>query len=319
MGGVGDVSTFPQYRGRGAVRACMEAALMSMLEKGQAFSYLYPFSTAFYGKMGYGLGCRAVSWEIPIRALKKKPTRGTFSLFEEGQDLQPFQQIYTAFVSGRNMAVQREEIDWKPFVKTKWESKTYTYLYRLDNGQPGGYFTMGPEQEEQGVVMNCQEFVFCSQEALEAMLTFMTGFAANYDVVRLQLPEDVLLEPHIQECVDVKQSRYNKGMVRAVWVQQVLQQAAYRGEGSAVLQILDELCPWNNKTFQVEFSEKGAVVQETQRQPDITLPVALFSECIIGRYDTAQLVCLEAFAQAGNQENLQKVFYQKRNWIQDGF
>ncbi len=319
MGGVGDVSTFPQYRGRGAVRACMKEAFAFMRERGQAFSYLYPFSTAFYGKLGYGLGCRAISWEIPMRNLQKHPIRGTFSLYEEGQELQPYQQAYAAFAAGRNMAAHREDVDWYSLKKENWKNGTYTYLYYMENGKPGGYFTMRPQKEGQTITMDCIDFVFCNQEAVGAMLTFMAGFAANYDRVRLQLPEDVLLEPYLWEYNGVKQNQYNKGMVRTVWVQQVLQRAAYLGEGSVVLQILDAFCPWNNQIFQVEFSQQGATVLQTTKQPDITLPVALFSEWILGRYSTQQLATFPAFVEANNQENLKKIFYKKRTWIQERF
>ena len=45
MMGVGGVSTLPQYRRRGGIRACFESALPDMYAQGAAFSYLYPFST----------------------------------------------------------------------------------------------------------------------------------------------------------------------------------------------------------------------------------------------------------------------------------
>ena len=47
MAGIGGVTTLPEYRRRGGVRACFEKALPDMYAQGMAFSYLYPFSTAF--------------------------------------------------------------------------------------------------------------------------------------------------------------------------------------------------------------------------------------------------------------------------------
>ena len=53
MGGIGGVSTLPQYRKRGGIRGCFEALLPELYRRGYDFSYLYPFSTAFYRKFGH--------------------------------------------------------------------------------------------------------------------------------------------------------------------------------------------------------------------------------------------------------------------------
>ena len=53
LGGIGGVATLPQYRRRGGIRACFREALPDMYGSGYDFSYLYPFSTAYYRKFGY--------------------------------------------------------------------------------------------------------------------------------------------------------------------------------------------------------------------------------------------------------------------------
>ena len=52
MGGVGGVATLPQYRRQGGIRACFQAALPDLYQEGFCFSYLYPFSTAYYRRSG---------------------------------------------------------------------------------------------------------------------------------------------------------------------------------------------------------------------------------------------------------------------------
>ena len=56
MTGIGGVASLPQYRRQGGIRGCFEAALPAMYQDGHAFSYLYPFSTAYYRKFGYEMG-----------------------------------------------------------------------------------------------------------------------------------------------------------------------------------------------------------------------------------------------------------------------
>ena len=52
MGGVGGVASLPQYRRAGGIRACFQKALPAMHRDGYVFSYLYPFSTAYYRGSG---------------------------------------------------------------------------------------------------------------------------------------------------------------------------------------------------------------------------------------------------------------------------
>lgn len=53
MGGIGGVASLPQYRRAGGIRACFQKALPILYREGYVFSYLYPFSTAYYRKFGY--------------------------------------------------------------------------------------------------------------------------------------------------------------------------------------------------------------------------------------------------------------------------
>ena len=53
MGGVGGVATPPQFRRRGGIRACFTRALPELYRAGYDFSYLFPFSTAYYRQFGY--------------------------------------------------------------------------------------------------------------------------------------------------------------------------------------------------------------------------------------------------------------------------
>ncbi len=51
--GIGYVASYPEFRGNGAIRQLMTKSLRDNYEKGVIFSYLAPFSYAFYEKFGY--------------------------------------------------------------------------------------------------------------------------------------------------------------------------------------------------------------------------------------------------------------------------
>ena len=54
-GGIGAVSTLPEYREEGAIRAIFRDLLSQARKNGEILSALYPFNHAFYRKFGYDL------------------------------------------------------------------------------------------------------------------------------------------------------------------------------------------------------------------------------------------------------------------------
>ena len=56
LGGVGGVSTLPQYRRGGVIRACVTASLKDMYANDFTFAFLYPFSMQYYRKFGFEAG-----------------------------------------------------------------------------------------------------------------------------------------------------------------------------------------------------------------------------------------------------------------------
>ena len=52
-GGIGAVSTLPEYRNTGAVREIFGRLIPEAYRNGEIISTLYPFSHAFYRKFGY--------------------------------------------------------------------------------------------------------------------------------------------------------------------------------------------------------------------------------------------------------------------------
>lgn len=83
MGGIGGVSTLPQYRRRGGIRGCFEKALPAMYEEGYDFSYLYPFSTEYYRKFGYESCVQKYRLSLQLNLLAPPSVPGHFLLTDK--------------------------------------------------------------------------------------------------------------------------------------------------------------------------------------------------------------------------------------------
>ena len=69
-GGIGAVSTLPEYRMEGAVKEIFKVLLAHAFTDGEVISTLYPFSHAFYRKFGYETVCWKNIYEFSPAVLR---------------------------------------------------------------------------------------------------------------------------------------------------------------------------------------------------------------------------------------------------------
>ena len=142
MAGVGAVQTLPPFRRRGGVASCFSRALPELYASGILFSYLYPFSTAFYRRFGYESCVTRLACTVDLRQLRLAPDGGGFRLAAKeaplGEDIRAVDRIWE---KRWNMEVLREERDYGWLEKLD-PTLTQEYLYVCydDSGAPVGSF-----------------------------------------------------------------------------------------------------------------------------------------------------------------------------------
>ena len=142
MGGIGGVASRPEIRRGGHVRRLMTDALAEMNDKGMTFSYLYPFSYAFYEKFGYDPSCGQTIVTAPLEPLLSVPIAGSLEEYYPSQPVEPFMQIYNQFACTRNLMVDRDVQRFKRRLQADPEASGHTtWLYRAQDGTPMGYLT----------------------------------------------------------------------------------------------------------------------------------------------------------------------------------
>lgn len=324
MDGVGGVASFPQYRRGGGVRGCFEKALPVMYEEGAAFSYLHPFSNAFYRKFGYEIAGMGRLWKVDLRTVARKKMPGSCTLLEKGVDLQKdMMQIARNWEKRYNCMVISEEIElaWtreaNPFT-----DKIYTYVYHSADGTPKGYVTIRPEKSPAESVLNCRRFCFVDREGFEGLLMLLASMAADYSHAQFLTPEDIDLDGILPEWQkgSVQCERVTKGMARVINTEMVLRMAKMRGEGSIVLELCDEQIPQNNGRFAVSFAPgQETQVTRTEEKADMRLTIQDFTRLILGKHDIEDLPWLPDVQMYCEQEKAEKVFYRKPVFLCQAF
>ena len=323
MGGVGGVATLPQYRRQGGIRGCFEKALPDMYRTGYDFSYLYPFSTAYYRRFGYECGVKRYAVKALLSFLKPRPVSGALELLEDGSCQREIQELWETWESRYNLTVVHREEDFRWVQKLDPAARQeFTYLYRNAEGKAAAMTTFRLANEPDGRNLVCSRFCFLDREGFDGLMHLFQSLAADHRYVKFQIPtqEALLYLSPEWSFGAVEYQLLPAGMVRVVNAQSVLEKAAYRGSGSLRLGLTDGQIPENSGTFAVEFREGKAVrVERTGEPAEAAMDIQTFSAAISGVFDAGELAWLPGVAALCETERLAQVFYKKPMAIHDYF
>lgn len=325
MGGVGGVASLPQYRRAGGIRACFQKALPAMYQDGYVFSYLYPFSTAYYRRFGYESCVQRYLTVLDLRQLRPAAFSGAFRLACGGDALLPaVRQLDTDWEARYNMAVQHTEADYRWLLEADPAVKQeFVYAAFSETGEPLGYAAFKKQDEPDGRNLVCSRFRFAGKDGFGALLYLFSRFASDHCFVKFRLPCCTAMQYLLPEWSlgAVRWELQSAGMVRVVNAEAALRAARYCGSGSVTLRLRDAQVAENNACFAVRFADGRAVcVERTDAQPDAELEIGTFSALLCG-------VC--GFAEARQyfpglkicraDAPLDRLFFRKPLFIEDYF
>ena len=293
MAGIGGVATLPQYRRRGGIRGCFEAMLPDLYANGYDFSYLYPFSTAYYRKFGYECCVQKYQASVDLALLRPENTAGTLHLVESGDPMtEDVRAVDSLWENRYNMMVRHSPEDYRWLEKLDPAVKQeFAYVYRAADGTPKAYTVFTAPNQPDGRNLICSKLFFTDREGFQGLMGLFKSMASDHRFVKFTLPASVGMQYLFPErsLGAVTWSIHTAGMVRVVNVKSVLEKACYSGAGTARLQILDPQIPENNQTFEASFTGgKAESVEPTHLPPTVTLTIPAFSALISGVCDFAE-------------------------------
>ena len=324
MAGIGGVATLPPYRREGAIRGCFEAMLPELYAQGMVFSYLYPFSTAYYRKFGYELCCDRVRWRLKLANVPKANVPGGCVLVEPPMDVEnELRAVDAAWLARYNMMVYENAYEYKRHARSNpYKTAEYTYLYRGADGAPKGYFTWKLRKGNGERVVDVSRMAFADMEGFYGLLNLMLSMVADQSHAEFVLPADIDLCALVPEWAlwTVERRLEAAGMVRVVNAEAALRLCRTRGEGSFVLELTDGQIAENNGRFTICYGG-GRVkrVERTEAAPDIAMGIAAFSRMLAGRCDLDAYPALPDVQVLTDNEAARGIFYRKPMYIQTYF
>ena len=325
MGGIGGVATLPEYRRRGGIRACFNAALKDMYGAGYAFSYLFPFSTAYYRKFGYETCVQKLKWVVDLSQLNPPKTVGRYRLAEKHRPMTKEIQAVDQVLERRwNMMVQHREEYYRWTEKANPAvTQEFTYVCFDEQNVPHGYTTFRQVSEPDGRNLICRRFCFTDREGFAGLMGLFKSLASDHTYVKFETPVLPSLQYLLPEWSLGAVSwtlLASSGMVRVINAEQVLKSARYLGTGRCVLEIRDPQIPENSGTFAVTFADGEArSVERTETEADAVMEISTFSALIAGVCDWEDAKHTFPGLTVNRDAQLSQVFHRKKLMICDYF
>ena len=304
--GVTMVGVLPTHRRRGIFNAVMRAQLEDVHERREPIAYLWASEDALYSRFGYGIASFSGNIELARdRAAFRDelPPRGEIRFVDVDEAVAPLS------------AIQRRAAEQHPgmFVRTEewWRNRRLTdpewgrsgggemirALLELD-GRPAAYALYRLHfSADRGIprgFTSVIEAVGDSAEATREIWRYLLDIDWMERVRAGLLPLDHELFLLLREPRRLTFNHRDGLWVRVVDVETALNARAYKAGEPVVFELIDELCPWNEGTWEV--GPQGA--SRSTRAAELRLDASALGSAYLGGFTFGQL------ARAGRLEEL---------------
>ena len=318
-GGIGAVSTLPEYRNSGAIRAIFDKLIPAAYRNGEIISTLYPFSHAFYRKFGYETVRWENAYEFSPAVLSEYRFSGTAELWKPGSPVGEYTALYNRFAAGYNLAIRRDDSRMlKDHLKGEYfKDRKFAYMLR-EEGRPVAYLIFQDIRHDPAAILSVQDLAWDGRAGLNAVLGFLGRFTADYGSIRLSLPASLELLSVIRSplAYDITQTARQSYMIRPVNVQKLLEIIKKPDDSRFVIRVEgDRHIPENNGTWEVH----GSVAVLTDRAPDLAVSVQAFGQLAAGSVSLSEALYRPDVTLSGNEAVLERVFIRKPILVEDHF
>ena len=301
--GVTWVGVMPTHRRRGILRDLMRRELEDIHAWGEPIAALWASESAIYGRFGYGHAASSLHVKSDkARFALRGATRGSVRLVDAEAALALFRPVYDRVRARRAGMPSRDERWWKehrladPESWRRGASKKFYAAVDLDGSVEGYAYYRIKDDWADGMArseVKVFEAIATSPEAEKTLWSFLHAIDLTVRV------EVYVFDPGSPLPLLVRDPRALNGRVtdglwlRLVDVDEALKARSYKPGQSIVLDVTDELCPWNAGRYRV-----GDDAGRTDDPADLALDVAELGSVYLGGYD------FHALAQAGLVDEL---------------
>ena len=318
-GGIGAVSTLPEYRNTGAVREIFNKLIPEAYRNGEVISTLYPFNHAFYRKFGY----ETVRWRndyefVPV-VLSGYRFSGMAELWKPGDPVSEYTELYNRFARNFNLSIRRDDARMldKHIKGEYYKDRKFCYLLK-EEGKAVAYLIFQDIRHDPAAILSVEDLAWDGRAGLYAILGFLARFTADYGTIKMFLPSclELLSVVRSPRAYDFQQTARQDYMIRAVNAKKLLETIKKPDGSRFVIRVVgDEQSEETNGTWEVS----GSGAEPTDKAPDLTVSVQALGQMAAGCVSLDEAMYRPDVTVAGNEETLRKVFTRKPVLVEDHF
>jgi predicted acetyltransferase len=296
IAGVANVAVQPTHTRRGVMTRMMHHQIKDIHDRGEPLAGLFASESIIYGRFGYGVGSLYERWLIDRQhnGYARPYNSGGRIVFVDPVDIT--KELPEVF---RRSTIDRPGMFQRPL--HHWERDSRAPEHR--QGGPGGLFYAAYEDSGRvdgyvtyrttGTTLVVNELMAATKEANCALWRFCFDLDRVTSTEALKRPVDDPLPWMLADPRRLQRSTRDGLWLRLIDVSAALMLRRYMHSDRLVLEVRDELCPWNEGRFELEGSAEGATCRYTSGSPDLVIAVSALASAYLGAISFSML------AQAG--------------------
>lgn len=290
--GVTMTGVLPTHRRRGILRKLMQRQLRDVRDWGEPVAILWASEGSIYGRYGYGLAVPEITIELERdRAAFKAPLppQGRMRLLPRQDAAKIMADVYDRARDTIPGMLTRTTDWWEAHTFMDHDEKKeppalYAVLELEDRAEAYAAYKVHPQWNLDGFSegwLEVIEEVATTSHASAQMWRFLLGIDL-IKTIKAYLPLDHPLQHLVAES-----RRLRMGIKDAVWLRVVdlkatLEGRTYAEADSLVLELDDDLCPWNGGRWRLDTGGDSANVERSEEGADLRVAPAELGAVYLG-------------------------------------
>jgi predicted acetyltransferase len=285
MAGVANIAVQPTHTRQGVMTRMMQHQINDIHERGEPLAALFASESIIYGRFGYGIGSLYERWTIDRNHnayARPHESHGRVVFVDPLDITKELPEVFRRTTVDRPGVFQRPLHQWEHDAHAPEHSQGgqggLFYIAYEDGGKVDGYATY----RITGATLAVNELMAATEEANAALWRFCFDVDRVSATEVLKRPVDDPLPWMLADPRRLQRSTRDGVWVRLVDVVASLKVRRYMQSDRLVLEVRDDMCPWNNEKFELEGSTEGAECRLTESSPDLVLGVSDLASTYMG-------------------------------------
>jgi predicted acetyltransferase len=294
LAGVTLVGVRPTHRRRGLLTTLMKRQLADVRDAGrEAVAALWASEPVIYGRFGYGMAALAAQIDVDKRGARlRRTSTAQVDLLAPADALEAMQRVFEAVRPTAPGVLDRDGPWWQDRLRDDESDR--------DGFQPlraavvdGAYalYAVKPhfsDDRPRGEVL-VREVVAADEEGRAAVWGYLLGLDLTTTLTWYLAPADDPLPHMIVNAQDVRVRVADGLWVRLVDLPRALSERSYAKPFEVVLEVADEVCPWNAGRWALRWDGSTASCARTATPAGLELGAAELGAAYLGGTTLGQL------------------------------